>query len=150
MLVKICTSGGDTLPLSPLLKCITHTSLCSHPLFGLHTHSTSITECQQVPFFSQGGIQLHLCFICTSMSDAILSGCPSAAICHMAATRNGILVGRFSLYCRTNNQQHQQPPQTSQTNITGGITFRAALAYPKLCSANNLGRIKATEVVCFN
>ena len=59
MLVKICTSGGDTLPLSPLLKCITHTSLCSHPLFGLHTHSTSITECQQVPFFSQGGIQFH-------------------------------------------------------------------------------------------
>ena len=45
----------------------------------------------------------HLCFICTSTSDAILSDCPSAAICYMAATCNGMLVGRFSLYSHTSN-----------------------------------------------
>ena len=45
----------------------------------------------------------HLCFIQTSVSDAILSDCPSAAISHMATTCNGILVGRFSLYCHTTN-----------------------------------------------
>ena len=45
----------------------------------------------------------HLCFILTSMSDAILSDCPSAAICHTATECNGILVGRFKLCCRTTN-----------------------------------------------
>ena len=35
------------------------------------------------------------------MSDAVLSDCPSSAICHTATTHNGILVGRFNLYCNT-------------------------------------------------
>ena len=34
-----------------------------------------------------------LCFICTSISDAILSDCPCAAICNAATTCNGILMG---------------------------------------------------------
>ena len=42
-------------------------------------------------------LMTHLCFILTSMSD-----CPSAAICLMATECNGILVGRFNLYCHTN------------------------------------------------
>ena len=45
----------------------------------------------------------HLCFICTSMSDAILSDCPFAANCCTATKCNGILVGRFNLYCYTTN-----------------------------------------------
>ena len=40
----------------------------------------------------------HLCFIRTSMSD-----CPSAVICRTATKFNGILVGRFNLYCHINN-----------------------------------------------
>ena len=40
----------------------------------------------------------HLCFICISMSDATMSDCSSAAICHMATTRKKILVWRFSLH----------------------------------------------------
>jgi len=35
------------------------TSLCSHPLFDLHKHSAGIDECQWVPYFLHGGIQLH-------------------------------------------------------------------------------------------
>jgi len=62
------------------------------PLFGLHEFSASINECQWVPFFC-------LCFICTPISDAILSDCPSAAVCHTATTCNRMLVGRFNLYC---------------------------------------------------
>ena len=54
-LVKICTGGGD--PLLPLLKCTTHPSLRSHPLFGLHKCLASTDECQWVPLFSHGGIQ---------------------------------------------------------------------------------------------
>jgi len=48
-LVTICTSRGD--PLLPLLKHITHPSLCSHPLFGLQKHSASVGEYQQMQFF---------------------------------------------------------------------------------------------------
>ena len=43
----------------------------------------------------------HPCFISTSMSDAILSDCPSAAIRHTATKCNRILLGRFKLYCHT-------------------------------------------------
>jgi len=62
------------------------TSLCSQPLFGLHWHSQSVNKCQWVPFVFPSGRDsvTHLCFTCTSMSDAILSDSPSATICHMA------------------------------------------------------------------
>ena len=43
------------------------------------------------------------CFISFSTSDATLSDCHSAAICHTATKCNGIMVGRFSLYCHTTN-----------------------------------------------
>ena len=43
----------------------------------------------------------HLCFRYTSMSDAAVSDCPSAAICHTATKYNGILAGRFNPYCHT-------------------------------------------------
>jgi len=57
-LVITCSSGGDPLSLSLLLKCTT--SLCSFPLFGLHQHSTTIKDSQWVPFFPHEGIQLHV------------------------------------------------------------------------------------------
>ena len=54
-------------------------------------------------FFSFRKSVPHLCSIHTSMSDAIVSDCPSAAICHTATKWNGILVETFSLYCHTTN-----------------------------------------------
>jgi len=78
------------------------TWLCSNTLFGLHKYSASIHECQWRPFFLHGGIQ-HLCFINTFISDATLSECPSAAICRVTTTCNGILVGRSNLYCHPTN-----------------------------------------------
>ena len=50
----------------------------------------------------------HLCFMCTSMSDAILSDCLSAVICHMAATRNGKLVGRFTFHAEAKDLLREQ------------------------------------------
>ena len=80
------------------------TSLYLHLLFGLHQHSASINKCQWEQFFLHGGIKWHpFWFIRTSMSEAIWSGCPSAAICHTATKHYGILVGRFNLYCHTTN-----------------------------------------------
>ena len=35
------------------------TFLCTHPLFDLHKHSASVSECQWVPFFPCGGIWWH-------------------------------------------------------------------------------------------
>ena len=99
-LIKVHSSRDDPLSPSPLLRCTTH---CSHLLVGLHQHSANISECPRVPFFLQGGISIPpLCFICTSMSEAVLSDCPSAAICCTTIKCNGMLVGRFNLYCHTN------------------------------------------------
>jgi len=55
----------------------------------------------------------HLCFMHTSMSDGILSECPSAAICHTATGCNGDGGGEVQpllLY-------HQHPPVTLWANI---------------------------------
>ena len=95
VLLKFCTSRDDTLSqsVSP-----TTTSVCSQPLFGLHKHSTSVNECQWVVFFSAWR-NLMMYLICTSMSDAILADFPSAATCHSITKCNGILVGRFNLWC---------------------------------------------------
>ena len=104
MLVKICASRNDPLSLSPLLKCTTTASLCSHPLLGLQKCSASVNECQWVQFFSAWRKSMTcFCFIYASMSDANFSVCPSAASCHMATICNGISVGRFNLCCCITN-----------------------------------------------
>ena len=60
-------------------------------------------KCQWVPFFSAWRNSVPpLCFIHTSKSDSILIDCSFAAICHTATKCNGILAGRFNLYCCTN------------------------------------------------
>jgi len=69
-------------------------------------------------------IQRHtFAFIHSSMTDCILSGCLSAAICHMAKTCDRILAWRFSLYWDTTNLWCCAP-----TKI-GVITFRADFLY---------------------
>lgn len=65
----------------------------------------------------------RLYFVCSSLSDALLSDYPSAAICHMGTKCNGILVAEFNLYFHSTNiflwccGQHKK---------TEGITFKAA------------------------
>jgi len=100
---KICTAICNVASLS---RCCFHcwnTSLCSRlVLFGLHKFSAKTDECQWPPCFSTWrNLIPHLRFIHPSMSEAILSNCLSAAICHTAIKWNGILVGRFHLCCHT-------------------------------------------------
>jgi len=103
-LIKICTSGGDPLSLSTLLKCATHHLTVLTPLVVIQKHSVRTDKRQWVPFFPAWMNSVTpLCFICISMSDTILSDCPFAAICHTATKCNGVLVGRFSLYCHITN-----------------------------------------------
>ena len=104
VLIKICTNRGDPLLLSPLMKHTTHcltvlTSTLWSPLMFSKHHWMSMGAI----FFHMEEIRDTPLLICTSMSDAIVSDCPSAVICHMATTFNGILVGRFNFYCHTTN-----------------------------------------------
>lgn len=70
--------------LLPVLKCITH-HLCSYPLFVFPKCSVIIDEYQWVPFFSiWRNSVIHLCFICTFMSDVISPDYCSVAICKTA------------------------------------------------------------------
>ena len=106
ILVTICISRGDSLLLSPLLKTPLTISLCSHPLFGLHQHSSSVNECQWVPFVPRGGIQWH-----TFASYALPCQTP---FCHAAPLLPSLTqqqhvmkywqkVLSLSLYCHTTN-----------------------------------------------
>jgi len=80
--------------LSPLLK---HTIHHLTVLTSTVQSSKTCTKYQWMSvgtcFFSWRSSLTHLCFIHTSVSDTILSNCPSAAICHMAIKYNGMLVG---------------------------------------------------------
>ena len=89
---------------------LTTTSLCLHPLIGLHKCSASTDEYQWVPIFLHRGIKFHSCFICTSMSDAILSDYPSATICHSEMLWNVCGKVQLLLPC------HQHPSLTSWAN----------------------------------
>ena len=101
------------------------TSLCSHPLLGPRKCLESIDECQWVSSFSTWRNSIpHLRFIHTSMSDAILSDCPSAAICHTATN--------VTEYWWEGSTSTAIPP-TSVSDVVGrhgkvgGFSFRAAL-----------------------
>ena len=122
------------------------TSLCSHPLFGLHKGSASVNECQWVSFFSAWRNSLiYLCFIHTSVSDTTLSDCPSAAVCSTATECNGILVRRFSLYF------HSTSDIMGQHKI-GSITFWSFLIYKEIgtsmSSANTFSRDLPDPMIC--
>lgn len=112
MLKTISSSGGD-----PLVGHCCHcwnaslaTSLCQHPLFGVHKCSTSISECHCVQLFSQHGnagknsefndtplLHMHFCV------RYHFVGLPFAAICHMATKCSVLLLWRFILYCNDTN-----------------------------------------------
>ena len=103
-----------------------------------------------MPFFStwRHSVPLH-CFIRTAMSDTILSDCPSAAICHIATTCNGI--GEVSTPTAI-------PPKSAshvvgQHNKIEGTAFGAALIifYIKfkrqvICGPKTLSIITPTPV----
>ena len=97
---------------------------------GAHVHclvfkniqqmSMNVSKCLLFFFFLQGGNSIPaFIFMCTSMSDL-----PSAAIQHMVTKCNGILAGRFSLYCHTTNICFDV---VDQHHRTGGNTFGAGL-----------------------
>jgi len=104
VLVKTCTTGSDPLSLLSLLK---RTTSCHTVLIPTVWSPQTFSKCQRMSvgaIFSTWRNSIpHICIIHTSMSDAILSDCCSAAICPMAPKCNIILMGKFSLYCCATN-----------------------------------------------
>ena len=83
--------GFSFMSLLPLLKCTT-LSHCTHILCLV------FINIQHAQFFPHEGLRWCIfALIYTSMSDAISSDCPSAAISHPATKCSGILVGRALL-----------------------------------------------------
>ena len=105
VLITISTSGGDHCHCHHCWNGPLTASLYSHPLFGLHKCWASIDKCEWMQFFFSvwRNLMTHLCFIHTSMSDAILSDCPSAVISHTVTQCKRTLAGRFNLCCHTTN-----------------------------------------------
>ena len=107
--------------LMPLLKSLTVLFQCLIPIIIQQMpHWISMNEVlstwrNSVP---------HLCFIHTSMSDAVVSDCSSAAICHTATKCNRTVVGSFNCIALL-------PTLTfdiiGNHNKIGGITSRATL-----------------------
>jgi len=83
---------------------------CTHIQFGLHRHSLNIDKCPRVQLFPHRGSQGHSFAPSPSISDAILSECPSATVCHTATPYKGILAGKFILRCRTTNSRWHRGP----------------------------------------
>ena len=97
MLAKICTSRGDPLSQSPLLKRNTHrltvlTATVWSPVNVNGCHFFHMEEFSDTPLLHTHFHVRHL-----------LSNHPSAAICHTATKCKGILVRRFNFYSHSTN-----------------------------------------------
>ena len=114
--------GWTLMLLSPLMKCSTFTSLCSHPQFGLHQCSASIDECQWVSFFTHGGIQLHA--FASYAFPCQMPFCQTAPLLRSVTLKWNAM----EYWWKYILLYHQHLPLTAcQHNKLGGITFRAAL-----------------------
>ena len=106
-----------------LLKLITHCLTVLTSIVGLHKYSVGDNCCWQLQFFSaQRNSVTHLCHKCPSISNAIQSDCPSAAICHMAATWNRY---RWEGSTSTATLWSSASDIVEQHSKIGGITSRA-------------------------
>jgi len=102
-LLQSCTSRGGCCHCQHCWNAPPTTSLYSQPLFGLINVQQAWMNVSSCSFSHMRSSVAHLCSIHTSMSDAILSDRPSAAIHHTATVCNGTFVGRFTLYCHSTN-----------------------------------------------
>ena len=73
-----------------------------HCLVSINIQQTSMNV-NGYNFFCMEELNYTHCFTHTFMSAAILSDCPSTAICSMVTKCNVELLGRFNLYCHIND-----------------------------------------------
>ena len=129
--ITICTSGGDLLLTEkhhPPTRCAHIHCLVS---INIQQASIDVSGCNlffMEEFSDTPFLHPH------SMSNTVLSDCPSAAVCHTATKCSGILVGRFNI-CHTMDIYLM-----GQHHKIGGITFGVAIVY-LFCRSLFLGPI---------
>ena len=107
------------------------TSLCSHPLCGLHQCLASVDECQWVPFSLRGGIHFH-----ASTSRALPCQRP---FCQTAPLLPSVMQQQNVMGYWWEGSTSTAVPPTSASNAVGrcneigDITFGAARVVLKWC-----------------
>jgi len=101
------------------------TSLCLHPLFGLHKHSASVYECQRVHFFLHVGIQFHT-FVSRTL-PCQMPFCQAAPLLPSVTWQENVMKYWWGGSTSTVTPPISISDAVSQHNKIGGITFRAAL-----------------------
>ena len=111
-----------------LLKFITHphhpTSLCSHPLFGLHRSSQVSVNVSRCHFSTYRNSMTYLCFMHTFMSDSILS---LSLCCHLS--HGNKMKPNIDRKILPLLQYHQHPLLMLQTNIIKQNTLLLEQSY---------------------
>ena len=110
------------------------TSLCSHPLVGLHKHSASIDECQWVSFFPHGGSQWQTFASYTLLWQTPF--CRTSPLLPFVTWQQNVM----AYWWEGSTSAAIQPISASDImhkhNKIGGITFRAVLIhFLPFCSA---------------
>ena len=127
---KVCMPHLDKSAAVEVTHCLCHrcwsappiVSLSSYLLFGLHKSSTSVNECQWVPFFPHGEIQLHA-FVCISMPMPLFQTAP---LLRCVTWQQNVMEYWWERSGSTAIQPTSFSTILRQCNKIGGMTFRAA------------------------
>ena len=119
------------------------TSLCSHPLFGLHKCSARISECQYIPFFFlHRGIQWH--FIASSIFPCQISFCQTVPLLPSATQQQHTMGYWWEGSTSTAIPTISASDIVGQHNKIGHISFRAALI-----KSGGLNLFKEKRIIIF-
>ena len=104
-LVKICTMEVTHCCCHHCWNTTPRTSLCRHPLFGLHKCSASISECQWMPLILHGGIQWYTFASCTLPFQ--IPVCQPDPLLPTVTKQQNVMEywWRLSLYCHTSKHR---------------------------------------------
>jgi len=112
-LLHHCPHGGTTLPHCAHIHCLVFTNV-----------QQTLMNVSGCLFFCMRNSMTPFCFICTSVSDATVSDCPSADIC---CTQQHVM----EYWCEGSTSTAIPPTSASdvadQHQNIGGIAFRAAV-----------------------
>ena len=127
-----CRTCKKSAPAEVIHCCCRHswnapptTSLCSHPLFGLHKHSVSVSEYQYVTFFPHRGIQWHMLAPYSFPCQTPL--CQTAPLLPSVTRQQNVAEYWWEGPSSTAIPPTSISDAAVQNNNIGGITFKTAL-----------------------
>ena len=126
------------------------TSLCSHPLLGLHKRSATVNECQWVPFFPHAEIQRPI-FASYTLPCQMPFG-QTAPLLPSVAQQQCVTEHWGKGWTFTSIPSTSTSDIMGWDNKTGSIASRAALAFPLFQpSIHDISTINSTKTqqICF-